>query len=240
MITKSESNISNIKIELHSHKNEIKVISNKRFFKTNPGEYGEDDKFIGVSVPIIRKIAAKYKNVKLQYLKELIYSEIHEERFLALVILVIKFRNASNNKEPIYNFYLDHINQINNWDLVDISAKEIIGYYLYYNEGLQDLLLKLANSKNLWHRRIAIISTFYFIKKGYYKKTLNLAKLLINDKQDLIHKAIGWMLREIGKKDLEILKSFLNENIKKMPRTMLRYAIEKFDEDSRNFYMNIK
>src|SRR3989344_9200871 len=219
---------------------ELKTISDKKqatilkkFFKTGKGEYGDGDIFLGVTVPIVRSIAKKYYELNLDNIKELLSSKIHEERLCALLILVENFKK--NNDKNIFYFYLDNVQFINNWDLVDLSADKIVGKYLF--DKPRDLLFKLARSDNLWERRIAIISTFYFIKNNDFKDTLKISELLLNDKHDLIHKAVGWMLRETGKRDLKIEEDFLRIHYKTMPRTMLRYSIEKFDEKKRRKYL---
>jgi len=224
--------INNLRSDLKksSNKNKAKVL--QRFFKTGKGEYGEGDIFIGVTVPNIRNTAKKYYNIDFNNIKELLSSKIHEERLCAVLILVENFKN--NDKE-IFDFYINNLKFVNNWDLVDLSADKIMGRYLF--DKPKDLLFKLARSNNLWERRISIISTFYFIKNNDFKDTLKISELLLNDKQDLIHKAIGWMLREIGKRDLKIEEEFLRKHYKKMPRTMLRYSIEKFDEKKRKDYL---
>lgn len=206
------------------------------FFKTGPGEYGEGDIFLGIAVPSIRKLAKKYQGVETESVLKLLHSKMHEERLLALLIMVLKFqRGGDKEKKLIYNIYIKSIRHINNWDLVDLSAHKIIGEYLF--EKPKNILYKLAESNNLWSRRIAIISCFNFIKRGNYQDGLKIVSLLLGDKEDLIHKASGWMLREIGKKDLETEENFLNRYCKNMPRTMLRYAIEKFPQKKREHYL---
>jgi 3-methyladenine DNA glycosylase AlkD len=208
------------------------------FFKTGPGEYADGDKFYGIKVPETRKLVKKYFNeISLPEAEELLQSSFHEERLGALLILTEKFRNGDEKeREKIYKLYLANTAKINNWDLVDLTAPQIIGAYL--DDKAKDVLFKLADSKSLWERRIAIIATFYFIKNGQPEFTLSLADRLINDKHDLIHKAVGWMLREIGKRCSEnLLESYLKSRYKKMPRTMLRYAIEKFSEEKRKNYL---
>ncbi len=231
-------------------KNEIKKAANpekakilQRFFKTGKGEYGEGDIFVGITVPESRKIAIKFKDLSLENVEFFLQSNIHEERLIALLLLVHNYGLAEKSKdeiskENIYNFYLKSLKYINNWDLVDLSADKIMGPYLINKEKY--ILYKLSNSQNIWERRIAIIATFYFIKNNEFDDTLKIAEILLSDKHDLIHKAVGWMLREIGKKNEDILKNFLNENYEKMPRTMLRYAIERFPEDIRKKYLNGK
>lgn len=207
-----------------------------RFFKTGKGEYSEGDSFIGVRVPDMRKVAKGFLEMSFEHLEQLLLDKVHEYRQIALIILVDKFKKAGEReKKLIFDFYLKHAEFVNNWDLVDLSAPTIVGGYLL--DRKRDILYKLARSKNLWKRRIAIVATSAFIAKGQFKDTLRIAELLLEDKRDLIHKAVGWMLREVGKKDQKVLEKFLDKHHKQMPRTMLRYAIEKFDERKRKFYM---
>jgi 3-methyladenine DNA glycosylase AlkD len=210
----------------------------KRFFKTGKGQYGEGDIFLGVQVPDLRKIVRKYANIPLDNTLNLLRSKIHEERLIALLIMVEKTKWADEaGKETLFKKYLENTQYINNWDLVELSADKIVGSYLF--EKPKDILYSLAASENLWERRIAILATFDFIKKGFYEDTLKLAKILLNDRHDLIHKAVGWMLREIYKRcSQEVLEQFLLVNYKQMPRTMLRYAIERLPEDLRLQYLN--
>ncbi|HAM50748.1 MAG TPA: DNA alkylation repair protein [Nitrospiraceae bacterium] len=206
------------------------------FFKTAKGQYGEGDCFLGITVPQQRQIAKKYQNLSLRQLQELLSSRIHEYRLIALLILISKYRTADDSgREEICFFYLNNTKQINNWDLVDLSAHHILGNYL--REKDSSILRRLAKSENLWERRIAIMSTFAFIKEHRFEDTLHLAALLLNDKHDLIHKAVGWMLREIGKKDQKVEEQFLRKHYQKMPRIMLRYAIERFDKRKRRAYL---
>jgi 3-methyladenine DNA glycosylase AlkD len=211
----------------------------QRFFKTGPGEYGEGDIFIGLQVPEIRKLAREYKDLPLPMAVQLFQSPIHEARLLALLLMINAYRQGdTSTKERIYWTYLKHTRFINNWDLVDLSADHIVGAHLSYLS--QDPLETLALSDLIWERRIAVMATFYLIKKGEFSKTLTIAKLLLQDPEDLIHKAVGWMLREIGKRDQKIEELFLKVHYKNMPRTMLRYAIEKFPEDLRQRYLKGK
>ena len=206
------------------------------FFKTGKGQYGEGDLFLGIPVPEQRKVATKYINLSLNDLQELLNSKIHEHRFTALVILISKYRKAEKSgKEEIFSFYLKNTETINNWDLVDLSAPRIVGDYLVNND--RSILYKLAKSNSLWERRISILSTFIFIDKNDFEDALNISELLLHDKHDLIHKAVGWALREIGKRDQNAEERFLTKYCLQMPRTMLRYAIEKFDEKKRKFYL---
>ena len=212
------------------------------FFKTGPGEYGEGDQFLGVTVPNQRKVAKKYKNLPLSDLEKLLGSPWHEERLSALFILVLQFKKADEPKQKeIYEFYLKHTSRINNWDLVDSSASYIVGAYLSEHQELLPVLDKLAESNLLWKRRIAMISTAYFLSKGEPDITIKLAEKLLYDPDDLIHKAVGWMLREIGKRcDKQLLIDFLNQHAHEMPRTMLRYSIEHLDDPTRKSYLEMK
>jgi len=222
------------KKELKNKANPKRAKITQRFFKTGPGEYGEGDVFLGIVAPEIRKLVKKYSDLKIKEIIRLLHSKIHEERLTALLIMVKKFQ-IEKNKEKIYNLYLKNTKYINNWDLVDLSANKIVGDYLL--DKPKSILYKLAKSKSIWERRISIIATFNFIKNNEFEETLKIAKILLNDKHDLIHKAVGWMLREIGKRDLKIEEEFLKKYYPKMPRTMLRYAIEKFPEKKRKQYL---
>ena len=234
-------------------KKDLRKISNpeqakklQRFFKTGKGEYGEGDIFLGIKVPDQRKISKNYENLSLEEIGELLDSKIHEHRLTALFILIKKYENAdAREKKKIFDFYLKQSKNINNWDLVDISAPKIVGNYLINRP--RDILYKLAKSqpkagparreKNLWEKRIAVLSCFAFIKNNDFNDILKISKILIKDEHDLIHKAVGWMLREVGKRNQKIEEEFLKKHCKQMPRVMLRYAIEKFDENKRKFYM---
>jgi 3-methyladenine DNA glycosylase AlkD len=210
----------------------------QRFFKTGKGEYAEGDVFAGIKVPVSRKIAKQFKELSLKELSLLIKSKIHEERLIALFILVDKMKRAEGKeKGKIFNFYIKNLRYVNNWDLVDLSADKIIGDYLYDKE--RKLLFELSKGDH-WERRIAVMSTFNFIKKNDYNTILKIVGLLLNDKEDLIHKAAGWMLREIGNRDIKREEEFLKMHYKNMPRTMLRYAIEKFPEKKRKSYLKGK
>jgi 3-methyladenine DNA glycosylase AlkD len=218
------------------------AVHSTRFFKTNKGEYGEGDKFLGIPVPQIRLVAKKYGDLQLSEAQELIKSQWHEERLLALIILVNQFKKADSLKQKqIYSFYLENTKYINNWDLVDTSARDVVGGYLYTNPEDLMLLEKLSESSSLWERRIAIIATYYFLMKGEPDLTIKIASKLLNDEEDLIQKAAGWMLREMGKRcDRGLLIEFLDNNAQIMSRTTLRYAIEYFDVIDRKKYLNIK
>ena len=222
--------------DLEKLKNPEKAKILQRFFKTGKGEYGEGDQFLGIAVPLQRKVAKKYRDLNLVDLQTLLNSNIHEQRLISLLILIDKYKKADENeKRIIVNFYLKNTKNINNWDLVDLSCRDIIGQHFFDKD--RSLLYKLAKSKNIWERRIAIISTWWFIHEKQFADTLKIAEILLKDKHDLIHKAVGWMLREVGKKDQTSLEKFLDKYHKMMPRTMLRYAIEKFDNNKKTYYL---
>ena len=206
------------------------------FFKTKKGEYGEGDVFLGIMVPIQRELVKKYSDLKLNDIQKLLNSKVHEERLIGLLILVLQFKKSDGLKrQRISNFYLKNAKNINNWDLVDLTAPNIVGQFLL--DKNKSILYQLAKSHDLWKKRIAILSTFTFIKNNQFKDSLKIAEILLMDKHDLIHKANGWMLREIGKRDLVKEESFLKKHYKNMPRTMLRYAIEKFLKQKRRIYL---
>lgn len=208
----------------------------QRFFKTAPGEYGAGDQFIGIRVPVLRKLAREFRALPLTEVTALLHSPIHEERLLALLILVDDYARAdAAGRAKIYALYLKHLDRVNNWDLVDSSAPYIVGPHLA--ERSRAILFRLARSKNLWHRRVAMLATFYFIRQNDFADALRLAERLRDDEHDLMHKAVGWMLREIGKRDVAVLKKFLRSHAARMPRTMLRYAIEKFPERERRQWL---
>lgn len=213
-----------------------------RFFKTGPGQYGEGDKFLGVTVPNIRKVAKLTKDLSLKETEKLLHSEWHEDRLLAVILLVMQFERGDENlQKTIYDFYLANTAYINNWDIVDSSSRQIVGGYLYrYLNGYPStkVLTKLAASKSLWERRIAIIATFYWLTKGESEPTKTISVLLMDDKEDLMHKAVGWMLREMGKRvSPDELRTFLQKYAATMPRTMLRYAIEHFSPEERKKWL---
>ena len=224
-------------------KKELKKISSPKqaevlqgFFKTGKGEYGEGDIFLGVKVPEQGKVADKFQELSLKDLEKLLNSKIHEHRMTSLFILIKQYKKADEReKKKIFDFYLKNTKNINNWDLVDLSAPKIVGDYLLNKP--RNVLYKLAKSENLWERRIAIVSTWIIIRNNEFDDTLKIAKILLNDKHDLIHKAVGWMLREVGKRDQKIEEEFLKKHYLKMPRVMLRYAIERFEEKKRKFYL---
>lgn len=216
---------------------------NAWFFKTGKGQYGEGDKFIGVTVPDARSVAKAYKDIPLADIETLLSSKIHEERFVALEILVMQFEKAMKERDTkeqkkIVDFYLAHTDRVNNWDLVDTSASYILGTYLYDRD--KKILMKLAKSTLLWERRIAVVATHYFIRQGHFDETLALALQLRTDEHELMHKAVGWMLREVGKKDEKVLCNFLDEYAHTLPRTSLRYAIERLSIGQKGRYMKRK
>ncbi len=206
------------------------------FFKTGPGQYGEGDIFLGIRVPVIRELAKEYIDLPLEEVLLLLKSPYHEVRLFALICLVIKFPKSDDTaQKKIYDLYLANTAYINNWDLVDLSAPRIVGAYLLHKN--RKPLYQLAKSKSLWERRIAVLATFWFIKFNQFEDALKIAEILLTDKEDLIHKATGWMLREIGKRDTQSAEAFLKKHCRTMPRTMLRYAIERFTPAKRKMYM---
>lgn len=208
----------------------------QRFFKTGAGQYSEGDLFLGIRVPKLRELAKEFRDSPLGEARRLLRSVYHEERLFALLLLVQKYeRGNAAQQKAVYDLYLKNTRSINNWDLVDLSAHRIVGPYLMDRD--RQPLYVLAQSASLWERRIAIISTFHFIKKNQFADTLRIAGLLLTDREDLMHKAAGWMLREVGKRNLSAQKEFLNKHYRQMPRTMLRYAIEKFSEEERLQYL---
>jgi len=231
--------LPNLLKELQEAGNKSQAEILQRFFKTGKGEYGEGDIFLGIKVPIQRAIAKKNQGLNMPKIQELLSSKIHEHRLVGLLILVEKFKKSDERERGnIFNFYLKNTKNINNWDLVDLSAPNIVGKFLI--DKKKDILYELAISKNLWEKRIAMISTYSFIKRQEFNDSLKIAEILLNDSHDLIHKAVGWMLREIGKKDEKVLEDFLAKYYTKMPRTMLRYSIEKFPEEKRKSYLKGK
>ncbi len=232
-------NLNEVKKVIRANANKDHAKTMQWFFKTGKGEYGEGDRFVGIKVPVQRKIAKQFEELDLEDLQTLLNSVIHEERLISLLILVAKYNTADEKvKEKIYHFYKKNSKKINNWDLVDLSAPKIIGNHLLNRD--KQILYKYAYSNNLWEKRISIISTYSFIKNHDFKTTLEISDILLNDDHDLIHKAVGWMLREVGKQDLKTLENFLKPRYNKMPRTMLRYSIEKFPEKKRIKYLKGK
>ena len=232
--------LNNAKQDLQSLANPKQAAILQQFFKTGPGEYGEGDIFLGIKVPSQRKIVRRYRTLPLNEVLRLLHSKIHDYRAVALLILVEQFNRNKKEEErkKIFQAYLKNTKWINNWDLVDITSHKIIGQYLL--DKNRSVLYSLAKSKKLWEKRIAIISTFAFIRYNDFYDALKIAEILLNDQHDLIHKAVGWVLREVGKRDRKVEEDFLSKYYKKMPRTMLRYAIEKFPENKRKYYLTIK
>lgn len=226
--------LSDLKKNLRSEAKPDQAKILQRFFKTGPGEYGEGDKFLGIKVPILRKLSRAYKTLPHSDLQKLLNSKIHEERMIALFILRIQYEKGQE-QEKCVNLYLKNTRFINNWDLVDTSAHYILGHWLLERD--RKILYTFARSKNLWEKRIAILSCFAFIRKNDFQDALKIAEILLKDKHDLMHKAVGWMLREIGNRNRPTEEKFLQKHYKNMPRTMLRYAIEKFQEELRQAYL---
>lgn len=234
-MTTAESIVSQLK----TLGNQQIAAHSQRFFRTAPGEYGEGDLFLGVRVPVLRTLASQHRTTDLSQICRCLQSPYHEMRLFSLIWLANHFQRGDTKVQAeVYKQYVENRRYINNWDLVDTSAAKIIGAYL--TERSRKPLYQWAKSPSLWDRRIAIISTYHFIRAGDYDDTLRLSQLLLNDKEDLIHKAVGWMLREIGKRDLATEERFLKSAYQQMPRTMLRYAIEKFTEPRRKQYLTGK
>ena len=219
--------------EIQKNYSKERAEHSKRFFKTGVGEYGEGDIFLGLSVPKQRVLAGKYSNLSMSQIQKLLDSEIHEYRLIAGLILIKKFEK---DPEVIFNFYIKNARRFNNWDLVDLTAPRIVGNFL--KDKNKKIIYGLARSKNIWEKRIAIVSTLYFIvKENNFSDTLKISEIILGDSHDLIHKAVGWMLREVGKRNVELLKDFLKINYKKIPRTTLRYSIERFSEEERKKFL---
>jgi 3-methyladenine DNA glycosylase AlkD len=228
--------IGSIRRDLRKVATPERARANRWFFKTGPGQYGEGDRFLGVALPQLRTIAREYRDMPLKYVIALLKSDWHEERLLALLILVSQYaRGDERSRTAIHSLYLRHTRWINNWDLVDSSAAQIVGAHLEH--GDRQVLRRLARSRIVWERRIAIIATYHYIRRGEFRDALAIAALLRNDQHDLVHKAVGWMLREIGNRDRRVEERFLQRYASRMPRTMLRYAIEKFPSPLRRKYL---
>lgn len=227
--------------ELRSVGSTEKAVHLSRFFKTAPGQYGEGDLFLGVVVPQTRSIAKENKTASLEELQKLLNSPWHEARLCALLILVLRYKDRKTTQEErgnIYRFYLKNTRRCNNWDLVDLSCRDIVGEYLVDKD--RSPLYRLAESENLWEQRIAVVSTWAFIKRSDFTDILTLAEYFITHKHDLMHKAVGWMLREVGKRDRDTLTDFLERFATRLPRTSLRYAIEHYPEDQRQYFLKMK
>lgn len=228
--------LDELRSELNKLSNKKRALDLQKFFKTGEGEYAYGDVFIGLTVPQSRELAIKYKDLTFDELYKLIRSEIHEERLIALLIMVHNFQKDEMLQRRIYEFFMKNIKFVNNWDLVDLSSDKIVGGYLI--DKPKTVIYKLADSKNMWERRIAMVSTYNFIKHNMFDDAIKIAEKLVNDENDLIQKAVGWMLREVGKRDKDLEEKFLNKHYKEMGRTALRYSIEKFSEDTRQAYMH--
>lgn len=224
-------------VKRHASKKRADVLS--RFFKTGPGQYGEGDIFLGLTVPVSRDIAKKYTSLPLEEIQKLLADDIHEVRLIGLLILVEKYEKAKDKDEKlkIAQFYMMNRSQVNNWDLVDLSAPKILGEFVFEYPSQKRMLDAFVSSRILWEKRIAIVATYAFIRRGKFDETVRIAELLMSDKHDLIHKAVGWMLREVGKRDERVLEDFLKKHHKKMPRTMLRYALERLSNEKKKKYM---
>lgn len=230
------ADLSELKVELRRAADKATARILAGFFKTGPGEYGEGDVFLGIKVPVLRSIARQHCGLSLADAAALLRSKIHEERLLALFLLIGRFEpGAAPEQRRIYSLYMRNARFVNNWDLVDLSAPNIAGAWLF--DKSREPLYALARSDNLWKRRIAIVSTHYFIRRGQFQDALRIAAMLLEDREDLIHKATGWMLREVGKRDMASAKRFLEKHCRRMPRTMLRYALERFPEQLRREFM---
>lgn len=231
------SGLATLRKEFRAQADPKKAIVFTRFFKTGPGQYGEGDRFLGVTVPKSRALARRYfRELSLPEVRTLLASKFHEERLLALIVLVSKFQKGTEaERAGIYRFYCRSTRWINNWDLVDTSAAYIVGPYLADKSQAQ--LHLWSKSKDMWERRISVLSTFFYIRQGRFEEFMTIAERLLGDDEDLIHKAVGWMLREVGKRDRKAEMKFLDKNAKRMPRTMLRYALEHFPERTRRAYM---
>lgn len=223
--------------ELRKYAEPARAEHHKRFFKTGEGEYGAHDKFIGVVVPNARKVAKKFFDLDFLNIKTLLTSSVHEDRFVAVVILTERFAKNNKERKKIFDFYLKHFNSVNNWDLVDVSSHKIVGVYAYENPKEADILGQYVKSENLWERRLSIVATWAFIQKNVFSWTIKNAKILLSDKHDLTHKAVGWMLREVWKRDNKVVEEFLIKNYVHVPRTTLRYAIERIDEIKRQRFL---
>lgn len=234
-----EMRIIELKKELQSLANPMRATLLQRFFKTGPGEYGEGDIFLGIKVPVQRRVVKKYRDLLLADVLLFLQSKVHEHRMVALLILVEKFKRGNDSeKEQIFKAYLANAKWINNWDLVDVTSHHIVGQYLVDKD--RGVLYDLAKSADLWQKRISMVSTFAFIRNNDFYDILKIAEILVNDQHGLIQKAVGWMLREVGKRDQAVEEIFLKKYYRIMPRTMLRYAIERFSESERKFYLGKK
>ncbi|MBB3841249.1 3-methyladenine DNA glycosylase AlkD [Runella defluvii] len=232
--------IDSIQKELYSLGSPEKAAFLSRFFKTGKGQYGEGDLFLGITMPEIRSVVAKYAYLSILEWQALLSSPYHEIRMASLIGLMKHFQKSKKDpaaQKQIFDFYLSHLDYINNWDLVDVTCRDIVGAYLLKQD--RNILYDLAQRPHLWAQRVAMVSTWYFIKHNQFSDTLRIAELLLTHSHDLIHKAVGWMLREVGKRDELVLEEFLDTHTKQMPRTALRYAIERFPESKRKYYLSL-
>jgi len=232
--------ISQIKQDLQKLANPEQAKILQRFFKTGKGEYGEGDVFLGIKVPEQRKVAKKHLDISLSELQELVQSKYHEHRLTGFMMIEYKFqkaekKNDKKEQEELYDFFIKNKEYANNWDIIDVTTPKVVGKYLFDKD--RAILYKLAKSKSIWDRRIAVLATFWFIYKNDFFDSIKIAEILVDDKHDLIHKAVGWMLREVGKRDQAVEEKFLDRHYKTMPRMMLRYALERLPEDRRKHYM---
>ena len=233
------STLKQIRQKLRGLADEQVAAHSQRFFKTGPGEYGEGDQFMGIRVPELRRLSKEYRDLPLAEVEQLVQSLIHEERLLGLLLLVTQYQRAdAAGRKLVFDSYVQNMANVNNWDLVDCSAHLIVGPQL--RDRSKRPLYRWAKSNNLWQRRISIMATYSYIKEGDFEDTLTIAELLLNDEEDLIHKAVGWMLREIGNRDRSVEETFLKDHYSSVPRTMLRYAIERFPEKKRKRYLTGK
>ncbi len=229
--------IDSLRKDLKKLSSPKKALVLQKYFKTGKGEYGEGDIFLGLTVPQSRNLATKYNDLPYPEIEQLLKSPVHEERLIALLILVYRFEKFEMEQRRVYDFYLRHAKLVNNWDLVDLSSDKIVGKFLI--DKPRDILYKLAASKNIWERRIAMVACYNFIKNGDFEDAVKISEILIRDQQDLIQKAVGWMLKEVGKRNEKDLKDFLDQHAGHMSRTSLRYAIEKFPEKVRKQYLSV-
>jgi len=228
--------IATINSRLETLADEPTAVILRRFFKTGPGEYGEGDRFRGIRVPELRKLCKEFRHAGVEVISALLDSPWHEDRMLALLLLIERYRASDKRgREALYDFYCSRTGRINNWDLVDVTCPHIVGRHLETRD--RSPLYRFAESPSLWERRIAIVSTFHFIRQGDFRDAIAIAELLLADPEELLHKATGWMLREVGKRDQSMLEAFLDEYVTVMPRTALRYAIERFPEEQRQRYL---
>ena len=234
--SRSDGGAAALRAELRALQNRADGEFLQRFFKTGPGQYGEGDRFLGIRVPQLRRLVRDNRGMRLGEILSLLQSEWHEERLMALLLMVEAYRRGDREvRQEVFDAYLANTSRINNWDLVDSSAEHIVGAHV--DPIRPDLLVRLARSESLWERRIAMLATFHWIRKGDFRPALQIADVLCADPHDLIHKAVGWMLREVGNRDLEVEEEFLRPRYRQMPRTMLRYAIERFPEPLRLAYL---